>query len=73
MLGVSAGLALLTTAGCLNPETQQLHKVHSEILNDLNGLARIEKKVLLLALWGNSAQAGAGDLDFTPCSRSCFP
>lgn len=44
VLGVRAGLALLTTGGCLNPETQQLHKVHSEILNDLKGLARIEKK-----------------------------
>lgn len=47
--------------------------VHSEILNDLKGLARLEKKVILLALWCNPAQAGAGDLDFTPCSKSCHP
>lgn len=73
MLGVSAGLALLTTGGCLKPEIQQLHKAHSEILNDLKGLARTEKKVILLALWGNSAQAGAGGQDFTPCSKSCHP
>lgn len=69
--GASAGLALLTTGGCQNPETQLLHKVHSEILNDLKGLGRTEKKVILLALWGDSARAGAGDLDFTPCSESC--
>lgn len=73
VLGVSAGLALQTTGGCLEPEIQQLHKVHSEIFNDLEGLARTEKKVILPVLWGNSAQGGAGDQGFTPCSKISHP